>query len=401
MNILFVHEIDWANKVVFDMHSLSELLSSLGHKVFVIDFPSSRNRNRLADFITLKTKSYKLPGRAHKDACITLLQPGFIKAPILDRVLAFFTHYKAINEVINNEKIDILILYSVPTNGYQAIKIAKKHRIPVIFRSIDILHQLVPSKLFSPFTFLLETWVYSNSDKILTLSPGLSEYVIRMKAPKDKVELLLFGVDTKKFSPFVQSKELRKRLGLSKNDLVVLYIGTLFEFSGLDIYLNQFVDVVERLPQAKLVIVGGGALFNTLKKQVSELELSKNVILTGFQPFDMMPKFINMSNVCINPFKINNVTKDIIPGKILQYLACGKPVVSTPLPGMVYLLKGQECGVVYSDMNKLAQNTFALLKDKNLANNIGKKGYTYVKHNHDERCLARKLEIILTEQTKR
>jgi glycosyltransferase involved in cell wall biosynthesis len=180
--------------------------------------------------------------------------------------------------------------------------------------------------------------------------------------------------------------------------MVVLYIGTLFDFSGLDTYLEQFSHVVAKVPKAKLVIVGGGSLFASLKKRISELDLSESVIMTGFKPFDMMPQFINMANICLIPFKVNGVTRDIVPGKILQYLACGKPVLATPLPGMVSLLKGQMHGIVYSEIDEFAENTIKLLEDKEMALRLGKTGYQFVKDNHDEIKLGRKLEKILYQQ---
>lgn len=402
LNILFVHEVDWSTKVVFDLHSLSELLSIFGHKVFVVDFPGLRNRKRLLDFGSLKTVEFKnVAGRAHSSSLITLIQPGFIKAPFLDRASAFFTHYLAIEKAIKDNHIDAIVLYSVPTNGFQAVNLAKKHGIPVFFRSIDILHELVPYWFLSPLTFSLETWVYNHVDKILTLSPKLSEYVVRMDANEDDVELLLFGVDLNKFNPYVDSAELRKSLGITESDIVVLYIGTLFEFSGLDLYLEQFSQVVKSIPRVKLIIVGGGALFSRLKKLVVDYGLTENVALTGFQPFDMMPQYINIANICINPFEVNGATSDIIPGKILQYLACGKPVLATPLPGMVSLLEGPKNGLVFSRIDEFAKNTVKLLKNPKLAETIGENGYRYVRINHDERQLAHRLETILYEKTEK
>ena len=134
----------------------------------------------------------------------------------------------------------------------------------------------MPYWFLSPLTFSLETWVYNHVDKILTLSPKLSDYVIRMDANENDVELLLFGVDLNKFNPYVDFAELRKSLGITEYDLVVLYIGTLFEFSGLDIYLEQFSQVVKKY-LSKLIIVGGGALFSRLKKLVFDYGLTENV----------------------------------------------------------------------------------------------------------------------------
>jgi len=105
MNILFVHEIDWLNKVVFEIHSLPELLSSFGHNVFVVDFGSLRDRRHVFDFGTLKTKKFKDISRAHVGSPITLIRPGFIKIPFLDRASAFFTHYHEIEQAIKEKEI--------------------------------------------------------------------------------------------------------------------------------------------------------------------------------------------------------------------------------------------------------------------------------------------------------
>jgi len=396
MNILFVHEIDWLNKVVFEIHSLPELLSSFGHNVFVVDFGSLRDRRHVFDFGTLKTK-FKDVSRAHVGSPITLIRPGFIKIPFLDRASAFFTHYHEIEQAIKEKEIDAIVLYSVPTNGVQAISLARKYGVPVIFRAIDIVHMLVPHKILRPITFSLEKWVYGRVDKILTLSPKLSDYVIRMGADRSKVELLPLGVDIKKFNLNVGTRELEEKLGITEDDKVVVFIGTLFEFSGLDSYLEQFRTVTKEFPETKLIVVGGGAILEKMKNLVVDLKLAENVILTGFQPYDMMPQYINLADICINSFEVNSTTRDIIPGKIIQYLACAKPVLATPLPGMVSLLSGPERGVIYSDIDEFAKNTIELLKDGEMARTIGENGHRYVKNNHDEKEITYRLEAILNQ----
>jgi glycosyltransferase involved in cell wall biosynthesis len=397
VNILFVHEVDWFRKVVFEIHSLPELLSSLGHNVFVVDFGSLRDRKHMFDFGTLRTREFNDVGRAHVGSSVDLIRPGFIKAPFLDRASAFFTHYFEIKKIIKEKKIDAIVLYSVPTNGPQTITLSRKLGVPIVFRSIDVIHMLVTLKLLRPVVFSIEKWVYRHVDKILTLSPKLSDYVVRMGAERNKVELLPFGVDLRKFNPYVEDEELRGKLGIAGHDKVIVYVGTLFEFSGLDLYLKQFPAVLKEFPEAKLVIVGGGALFEKLKSLVVGLKLTENVTLTGFQPFDMMPQYINLADICINPFIANMTTRDIIPGKIIQYLSCAKPVLATPLPGMVSLLSGPERGVTYSNIDEFAENTIRLLKDAEVARDIGENGYRYVEYDHDERKIVHRLETILNQ----
>ncbi|MCW4015781.1 MAG: glycosyltransferase [Candidatus Bathyarchaeota archaeon] len=401
MNILFIHEVDLLKKVVFEIHSWSEMLSSLGHNVYVIDFEHEWSKENVLDIGSLKTKVFDNISRTTNGSSTTLIRPGFIKTPFVDRATALFTHYFEIERVINEKEIDIIILYSVPTNGYQTVKLAGKYNVPVLFRSIDTLHMLVPTKALRPITFSLEKWVYKHVDKILTLSPKLSEYVIRLGAEKDNVEMLPFCVDTNAFNSGVGTQKLKQRLGLTKEHKIVVFIGTLFEFSGLDLYIKQFPKVVKEVPNVKLVIVGGGILLNKLKELVTELNLKENVILTGFEPFELMPQFINIADVCINPFLINSTTQDIIPGKVIQYLACAKPVLATPLPGMVSLLFGPEHGIIYSEINQFAKNTIKILKHDDFAKSVGKNGYLYVKSNHCEQKISHRLSSVLSQMVKK
>ena len=401
MNILFIHEVDWLNKVVFDIHDLSELLSSFGHSVFAIDFEDSWKRASIMDFGTLKTKDLGHVSRTHDDGSVMLRRPGMVKLPLLDRTTAFFTHYHQIKKIVKEENIDIVVLYSVPTNGIQTLKIAKKYNIPVVFRSIDILHMLVRNKILRRITYSLEKKIYSHVDKILALTPKLAEYVINLGTDKNNVELLLFGVDTKRFNPNVNVELLRDQLGITENDRVIVFIGTLFEFSGLDQYIEQFPKVLKEVPDAKLVIVGGGYLFEKLKRIVADLKLDDKIILTGFLPFEQMPQYINLADICINPFQINNATRDIIPGKIYQYLACAKPVLATPLEGMKSLLPNEDYGVVYSDIDEFGQNTVNLLKDGGYARSVGTNGYSHCIENNERDKIAHKLEEILLREVNR
>ena len=394
MNILFIHEVDWMDKVVFEIHNLSEILSK-NHNVFAIDYEEKWRKDSFFDMGTLKTREFKHVSRAYDGADVTVRRPGMIKLSLLSRLSAFFTHYHEIKKTVKEEKIDAIVLYSAPTNGLQTLHIAKKYNIPVIFRSIDILNQLVPQWFLRAPTYLLEKEIYKNVDKILAITPKLSDYVIKGGADKKKVKLLFTGVDTNKFNPYGETTALREKLDINRDDKVIVFIGTLFDFSGVDQYVVQFPKVIKAIPEAKLVIVGRGVLIEKLKKLVDKMELNDNVILTGYQPYETMPQYINIADICINPFRINDTTRDIMPGKILQYLACAKPVLATPLPGMKAIIPNEDYGVIYSDIDEFAEDTVKLLKDDEKIRAVGEKGLMYVKKKHDWNEIAQRLETLL------
>ncbi len=394
MNILFIHEVDWLRKVVFEIHTLAEYLSLLGHKVYVIDYESMWVSK--GPFDLLKPKETIDVARVYPEAPVHLIRPGFIKIPVLSRITAFVSHYFQIEKTIKEKHIEAIVLYSVPTNGLQTLYLAKKYRIPVIFRALDILNQMVRYRVLRWPTRLLETKVYSGADLILTLSPKLSDYVIKLGAPENKVGLLPLGVDIRQFHPSIDSSGLRKKWQIKEDESVIMFMGTLFDFSGLDSFLYHLPEIKKEVPGAKLLIVGDGPQRPKLENIIRELKLEKDVIITGFQPFSAMPVYINMAAIGINPFLITGATRDIFPGKIIQFLACGKVIVATPLPGMKAFLPQDECGVVFADNGKdIAREVVNLLKSPDSRQSLEEKAVVYVKQNHSYDIIAYRFESIL------
>ena len=401
MNVLFIHEVDWLNKVVFDIHTLAESLSLRGHQVYAIDYENNWSRDGFLGLGSLKTKEFDGISRAFSGASVCLRRPGFIRFPGLSRLSAGFTQYLEIQKTIREKNIEAIVLYGVAINGLQTIHLARKFNIPVVFRSIDILNQLVPYPALRPMTRLLEKRIYSKVDAIATLTPKLSRYVIDQGAVEDKIQLLPMPVDTNLFRPSPGSAELRQKWGLNGMDQVIVFIGTLFEFSGLDVLFRQFPEVVKQVPQAKLLVVGDGPQRPRLDRAIAELDLQKQVIITGFEPYQTMPEYINLGAICINSFLTTEATRDIFPGKIVQYLACGKAVVATALPGMVAVIPGEEQGVVYADSaGEMVPKIVSLLKSAKRRQQLGQAGLSYVNRRHSYDTIAGELEGILQQVIK-
>lgn len=385
MNILIIHEIDMLRTVTFEYQTWCELLSLQGHNVYVIDYESLWDKHSNSKYQELRV------AKAYPDSKATLIRPPFIKIPILSRVSAFFSHYKVIEKTIKEKKIDTIILYSVPTNGLQTIYLAKKYHIPVYFRSIDILHKLVHNPILSCVTKELEKYVYSHADLILTISPKLSDYVKKLGAKN--VRYLALGVDTNVFKPHPPDKDLREKWGIKETDKVIVFVGTLPTFSGLDNFL-KVLPTIQAKTNAKFMIVGDGIQRSKLERIIKKNNL--DVIITGYQPYADIPKFINLADICVNTFPILPMTNDIFPTKVIQYLACGKPVVSTKLAGIKALIKDGSDGVLYStNFTDMAGNIIFLLENPTALKLIGNNGLRYVKQNHDYGNIIRELESIL------
>jgi len=398
MNILFIHEVDWLKKVVFEIHNLAEILAARGHNVYAIDYENTWEKSRFWDLGTFKTQEFNGISRAVPGSSVSLRRPGFVKIPVISRLSAGCTHYFEIKKTVSEKKIDVIMLYAVPTSGLQTISIARKLGVPVVFRSIDMLHGLVRHPVLRLATRYLEKKVYPRADAILTITPNHTRYVIEMGAAKAKVKLLPMPVDTGLFYPGVDCSEVRRKWGYTEGDKIIIFIGTLFEFSGMDGFIREFPRVLERIPAAKLLMVGDGPQRKKLERIINELKLEKQVTLTGFQPYQTMPQYINLATLCINPFLDTEATRDIFPGKIIQYIACGKAAVVTPLLGITSLIPDESKGVIYAaDAAEMAHKAADLLASDENRRKSEQAGIDYVRQVHDQQKIGQQLEAELQQ----
>ena len=122
------------------------------------------------------------------------------------------------------------------------------------------------------------------------------------------------------------------------------------------------------------------------------------MVFTGFQPYETLPQYINLATVCINPFLITKATADVFPAKVLQYLACGKGVIATPLPGMQSIILGEEQGVIYANgADEIIRELVLLSESAQRRQRLEEKGLNHVRQVHGYDKIARELETILIQ----
>jgi glycosyltransferase involved in cell wall biosynthesis len=385
MKILIIHEIDWREKVIFEPHHLAELFSKQGHDVFVIDCAQPNAKEIIKG---IKTRIISNYSRVYNDGNITLIRPATLLIKGVNRITHFFSCKKIIKKIIHEKKIDRIFLYGSITNGIQTIQAAQERKIPVVYRLLDISHELINIPIIKQIAKKIESKVISSADLVLTTTKDLENYAIEMNAVRKNVEMFPLGININDFKPMEKSLELQKELGIKENDKVIIFVGTMYTFTGIRTIIDKFY-LLER--NVKFIIIGGGPNFNRIKLLVKSKKLEKNIILLGFIPQKNIAKYIALSDICLNPFEINKITDRILPTKILEYLACKKPVLSTPLNGTKEILLNEKYGVIYSTQKKFVTNILEILDDKSKLKEIGKNGFEYVTKNHDWDILSKKI----------
>jgi glycosyltransferase involved in cell wall biosynthesis len=342
LKILFIHEVNYTNKVIFEMHEFPELLALRGHDVTFFHYPEAPTVPR----VSWRTTRERIVGRAYPEAMIELVTPPTWGGRPIERYLAPILNYWPLRREIARGGYDAVVLYAVPTTGWQATAVAKRHRVPLVFRALDVSHKIRKSPV-SALIRRAERYIYRNAALLSANNPAMAEYCVQESGRTGPTVVNLPPIDLGHFTAEgVESK--RRELGIGDDKKVVMYMGSFFGFSGLDTVVRMFADEVKAHPELVLLLVGGGELDGELRRLVAQLGLGDSVIFTGLVPYATLPSYLQAAEVAINPFVPELLTHVAFPHKVLQYMAAGVPAVSTSLRGLRGVL-GDESGVTWVD----------------------------------------------------
>lgn len=348
MNFLFIHEVNWRDKVTFEIHEIPELLSVAGHSVVFIDYPEVLLDKRSSNSRFFRTTFSQIQSRTQDGSTVDVRTPGRILPGFADRLVASLTFVPLLIRTIRSEKIDLIVLYGVPTNGWQTVLIAKWMRIPVIFRAIDVSH-LLRESLFKKLIRTAERFIYRNVDHISVHNKALAEYCISFGADKNNVSVDYPRFDTNRFAPQARDQNLASSYGIRPEHKVVFYRGTLYRFCGLERFLELFAETLRSNQKVMVLIIGSGEAAKDITDAIHRLGVESQVILRPFVDYSELVKHICLGDVSVNTFVPSLVTDCALPGRVLQSLSCGIPVVSTPLKGLIGYA-GDSKSVVYAPL---------------------------------------------------
>jgi glycosyltransferase involved in cell wall biosynthesis len=374
MKILIVQDTDWIRRNPIQHTHLAERLAVKGHKIRVIDYEILWRSDGKRELFSNR-EVYNV-SRIIKDANITVIRPSILKIPLLDYFSMFFTYKKEIQKQIEEFEPDIIIGNDILT-PYLAYKAAKKIRIPTIFYAIDIEHRLIPFGFLQKLGKKIEAKNIQDADLVISINEGLREYTIRMGAKKEKTVVIRAGIDALSFNPNIDGREIRKRYGIDDDDRVLFFMGWLYNFSGLKEVAFSLCKCSRN--KIKLLIVGEGDAFLELQKIGKECRNQDKIILAGRQPYEALPKFIASSDICLLPAYNNEIMRDIVPIKMYEYMAMGKPIISTKLNGVIKEF-GSENGVVYVERPEDVLDASITLIDNNRLNALGDRSRNFVKN---------------------
>jgi glycosyltransferase involved in cell wall biosynthesis len=343
-------------------------LSFLGNRVFVISSSLDQEDLKMEGFMLLGVKNRKIPSLFPLKALRPLL--------LLIKVLKVIKMYDVNVLYVRGSELDAAGTLAGLLSGR-----------PVILE--------VHNPTYTHFSA-------KYADKIIAV--GVNKSIL--KDTKCEVVEVTNAVDHEVFNSTINGSIIRSRYGLTSDDVVVLYSGGFYPWHGLEELVEAAkILVFKRDLKVKFLMVGEGPLLRMIKTLVGNYGLQEVFIFAGKVPHEAMPRFIASAAVAVAPF---NPAKDPLtrkygffysPLKLFEYMACGKPVVSTSVGNICKIIEHGKTGLLVPPANPeaLADAIELLIKDRELASKLGMRARQEVIEKYSWKGVANK---IFTEMLK-
>ena len=206
-------------------------------------------------------------------------------------------------------------------------------RVPFVFEVRDLWPEsLAAVGAGSEGTLLHRTlaaiagFLYRRADRIVVVSPAFKDHLIRYwDVPAAKISIVENGVETDRFRLDPAAMEVRKQLKL-EDRFLICYIGTMGNAHGLETLIAAAEELQTALPSAMFLLIGEGAE----KERIVGLAVARgltNIHFLGQQLRERIPAYVSAADLCLVMLKKTALFKTVIPTKLLEYMACERPVI--------------------------------------------------------------------------
>ena len=276
--------------------------------------------------------------------------------------------FELIVEEHRRQPFDVLHAYFLTQAGFVATYTGKYLNLPSV---VSIRGNDIERAMFEPAIFSHVMYALQNASAVTT---NASELMKKAKALIDReMSFIPNGVDTEHFKPMERNEVLAEALGLvvrqKKEQRVIGFAGELREKKGLTVLLRSYAQVNKDQPVTLLIV--GDVRAGEDKRSFDELKSSipnSKIIVTGYVSNNDLPSYYSLMEVFVHPS-----LRDGMPNALLEAMACEKPVIATPVGGVLDVVRDCENGriVAVNDVNSLTTVIQELLSDNILRKELG------------------------------
>ena len=333
------------------VYNLSLKLSQLGHEIYVFT-TSADSKDHIEEYKNITIFRY---GRRFKiadtDISLSLLN-GAMK-----------------------HDLDIVHLHlGSPPATLAALRYIKKRKKPFV-----VTHHLDPEWNYGSIIRRVLVFIYakyyvkkalSRSDVVIALSEHFLNMSKFLSEYRTKIEIIPNGINSEDFDTPYTKLEAREKLGVSPDDRIVLFVGTLTERKGPQVLLRAMPIILRDIPDTRVVTVGSSTDYlKSLEKLAHNLGIESNIEFTGFVDDATKVMYYKSADVFVLPS-----FSEAFPMVILEASVSGLPLVVSNLEAFRAIVEDGYNGIFTKtgNENDLAEKITYLLKNDDVRNVMGK-----------------------------
>ena len=215
------------------------------------------------------------------------------------------------------------------------------------------------------------------SDKVIAVTPQIASYLIHdFKCPSNKILVIGNGVNIKRFYPIHDHGVLttaRKNLGIKEKDTVIIFVGNLAPWQGVEYLIQAAPELVEEVKDLKFLIVGDGVLRNKIEAEVNQRRMSGHFLITGMVEYSKIPLYMNLADICV--LLKRKLSSGFSPLKLYEYMACGKPILASRVEGLEFIEKEGIGRLIEPDNpGEVKKTLYEMVKNQEERINMGLRG---------------------------
>ena len=330
---------------------LANTLAEMGHDVTILtpdlDWKGEKYNPKLNESIKIVTVN--IPLKSNLKIAARLCYPNMKKTG---------------TKLCHEEKFDLILSIFHPFHlvPKAAVEVGKKFNISVTIKIDDAFYE--KSSGIKSLQRKIEKFYNSktlrSATKIFVANESTKQEVNQYyNVPLEKIKIIPNGIETGKF---FSKKSVSK---------TIVFSGVMYHHRGIDILLEALPEIINKIPQAELLLLGGGPEMKKLQDIVNEKKLTKNVKFEGWVEREKIPEYLADSTVGIGPLRSTRVTQNALPIKVLEYMASSLPIIAIENTLQGEILENSKNGYFVKDSKELSEKIILLLTDDELRRRLG------------------------------
>jgi glycogen synthase len=261
---------------------------------------------------------------------------------------------RRLHEVVRDWRPDQLHAHSPVLTALAALPVARRHALPLLYEIRAFWEDAAvgngtarPGSARYRLIRRLETHAARRADAVAVICEGLRRDLVERGIAADKIVVAPNGVDMELFGrPVAADKDFVRQLGLAGADTVG-FIGSFYDYEGLDDLIAAMPRLIARRPSARLLLVGGGPMEAALRAQAAASPAAHRIGFVGRVPHAEVERYYALIDVLAYPRKAMRLTELVTPLKPLEAMAQRKLVAASDVGGHRELIEDGVTGTLF------------------------------------------------------